>query len=349
MAAPSVIEHQLIFTVNDPQHRWIRVALDCDDAIAGKRTFRRAVSGWALAIPRPDLDRIEYRLVVTDPAGVTQVICDPENPEITPTVFGDRSVGLMPGYQRPAWMRASVSPDPGTFADLEFKDESVGELPIRVWSPSTLPASRPAPLLVCHDGPEYATLAALPQYASAMIESGRLPAFRVALMEPLDRDRWYAANQDYADAEMAALEVIGEAHPLSASPVVMGASMGGLAALFVALANGSPFTGVFSQSGSFFTPDLDPQEASYPYFTEVTQVVARITESEPSDALQIAMTCGSLEENLANNELMAQHLRKVGHQVAFAKVRDLHNYTAWRDSLDPTLTDLLRTVWSARR
>ena len=349
MAAPSVIEQQLIFTVKDPHHRWIRVALDCDDAIAGRRTFRRSVSGWALAIPRPDLDRIEYRLVVTDPAGVTQVICDPENSEITPTVFGDRSVGLMPGYQRPAWMRTGARPDPGTFADVEFKDESLGQLPIRVWSPSTLSAGRAAPLLVCHDGPEYATLAALTQYASAMTGSSRLPAFRVALMEPLDRDHWYAANQDYADAEIAALEVIGESHPIDEAPVVMGASMGGLAALFVALVEGSPFAGVFSQSGSFFTPDLDPQEASYPYFSEVTQVVARVSESESSHRLQIAMTCGAREENLANNELMAERLRKLGHQVAFAKVRDLHNYTAWRDSLDPTLTDLLRTVWSTRR
>jgi len=26
-------------------------------------------------------------------------------------------------------------------------------------------------------------------------------------------------------------------------------------------------------------------------------------------------------------------------------VPDLHNYTAWRDSLDPALTDLLRKCW----
>jgi enterochelin esterase family protein len=348
MAAPSVIEDQLIFTVKDPGHRWIRVALDCDDAIAGRRTFRRSASGWALAIPRPDLDRLEYRLVVTDPAGVTQVICDPENPEITPTVFGDRSVGLMPGYQRPAWMRSGSSPDPGTFSDVEFKDQTLGELPIRVWSPSELPAGRSAPLLVCHDGPEYASLATLPQYASAMIGARRLPPCRVALMQPLDRDGWYAANKDYAAAEIAALDVIGESHPMLGSPAVMGASLGGLAALIVALNPQSPFAGVFSQSGSFFTSDLDPQEASYPYFTEVTHAVARIATSKPHQRLQIAMTCGAMEENLANNELMARHLREHGHQVAFATVRDLHNYTAWRDSLDPTLTDMLRSVWSTR-
>jgi enterochelin esterase-like enzyme len=349
MAAPSVIEHQLVFTLQDPGHRWIQVALDCDDAIPGRRTFRRSTSGWALAIPRPELDRIEYRLLVTDESGVTKVICDPENPELTPTVFGERSVGLMPGYRRPAWMLRRDSEDPGAFAELAFKDELIGELPIQVWAPSSLPADQAAPLLVCHDGPEYASLASLPQYGAAMIADGTLPAFRIALMEPLERDAWYAANPGYVAAELAALDAIGEGNPILGSPVVMGASMGGLAALLVALAAQGRIAGVFSQSGSFFTTDLDPQEGSYPYFTEVTQAVARIDQPKPTQRLRIAMTCGSMEENLANNELMARKLRALGHQVEFARLRDLHNYTAWRDGLDPALTDLLRTVWSARR
>jgi enterochelin esterase-like enzyme len=350
MAAPSVIEHQLIFTLKDSGHQWIQVGLDCDDAIKGRRTFRRSVSGWTLAIPRPDLDRLEYRLLVTDASGVTKVICDPENPQVIATAFGDRSVGLMPGYQRPAWMRSSDSPDPGTFTELAFKDELIGEVPIRVWSPNSLPAGQSAPLLICHDGPEYASLASLPQYAAAMIANSTLPAFRMALMEPLDRDAWYAANPDYVAAELKALDFIGESHPILGSPVVMGASMGGLAALLVALAAESRFAGVFSQSGSFFTLDLDPQEVSYPYFTQVTQAVARIARRKPGGhRLRIGMTCGLLEENLADNERMARQLSAQEHHVEFARVRDLHNYTAWRDSLDPTLTDLLRTVWSARR
>jgi enterochelin esterase-like enzyme len=349
MAAPSVIEQQLVFTLQDPGQQWIQVTLDCDDAIAGRRSFRRSVSGWALAIPRPDLDRLEYRFVVTDRAGVTKVICDPENPELTPTVFGERSVGLMPGYQRPAWMRRPDTADQSTFTELTFKDEQIGELPIRVWAPSTLPTDQTAELLICHDGPEYARLASLPQYAAAMVADRTLPAFRIALMEPLDRDAWYAANPDYVAAELTALEFIGESHPLLGSPVVMGASMGGLAALLVAFASQGRVAGVFSQSGSFFTPELDPQEASYPYFTQVANAVAGIDRRKPGHRLRIGMTCGVLEENLADNQQMARQLSAQGHHVEFTTVRDLHNYTAWRDSLDPTLTDLLRTVWSARR
>jgi hypothetical protein len=34
--------------------------------------------------------------------------------------------------------------------------------------------------------------------------------------------------------------------------------------------------------------------------------------------------------------------------VAFHETPDMHNFTAWRDVLDPCLTDLLRRLWTAR-
>jgi enterochelin esterase-like enzyme len=58
------------------------------------------------------------------------------------------------------------------------------------------------------------------------------------------------------------------------------------------------------------------------------------------------MTCGALEENAANNRDMATALARAGHHVLHREVADLHNYTAWRDALDPGLTDVLRDVWT---
>jgi uncharacterized protein (DUF885 family) len=39
--------------------------------------------------------------------------------------------------------------------------------------------------------------------------------------------------------------------------------------------------------------------------------------------------------------LLAATLRAAGYPVDFKTVRDAHNYTAWRDALDPSLTRLL--------
>jgi enterochelin esterase-like enzyme len=347
MAAPSVIEQRLIFTVDDPDRRITQLGLDCDDAIAGPRRFRRTSTGWALTIPRPRLNRVEYRLVVTDRSGGTEVVCDPANPERVRTAFGERSVALMPGYERPSWLK---DPGPrGTTTQLTHLDPTLGELPIVLWSPRGLTRRKRAPLLVANDGPEYADLADLTTYAASMIERHELPPFRIALMQPVERDEWYAANPDYLGATAAAVGTIAGSVPVSENPVVMGASLGGLSAVLSVLAPGAPFAAAFSQSGSFFQAELDAQESTYPFFDRVVETVDAVRRAEATRARAIAMTCGRLEENFANNELMASVFDSQGHGVAFSPVDDLHNYTGWRDSLDPALTDLLRYVWPASR
>src|SRR5680860_589655 len=61
MAQPTVTKDHLVFTFEDPDRSLARVSLYCDDAIDGRRRFRRTSSGWSLSAPRPDLNRVEYR------------------------------------------------------------------------------------------------------------------------------------------------------------------------------------------------------------------------------------------------------------------------------------------------
>jgi enterochelin esterase-like enzyme len=349
MSAPSVIEQRLIFTVDDPTRHFARVVLDCDDAFAGPRRFRRTASGWSLSLPRPDVIRVEYRLVVTTRDGDTNVVCDPDNPERVRTAFGERSVALMPGYERPSWLQREV--EPGRQRILTYAAKELGRLPIDVWSPPGLKNSTSAPLLVVNDGPEYADLAGLTHYAASMIETRALPEFRMALMQPVERDEWYSANPAYVAASLGAIEKVGRSYATSGPVALMGASLGGLCALLTAMAARRRLAvgGVFSQSGSFFQPKSDPQESSYPFFDRVAAAVGDLLEAGPTqEPLTVGMTCGSLEENLANNHAMATALADQGHHVALREVPDLHNYTAWRDSLEPTLTEVLRGAWGAR-
>jgi enterochelin esterase family protein len=57
------------------------------------------------------------------------------------------------------------------------------------------------------------------------------------------------------------------------------------------------------------------------------------------------MTCGVLEENLANNREMARALAAQEFDVELNVVPDMHNYIGWRDALHPHLTHLLPRVW----
>lgn len=66
----------------------------------------------------------------------------------------------------------------------------------------------------------------------------------------------------------------------------------------------------------------------------------------PGHTVPVVLTCGSAEENLHNNRLMATALRDQGYSAVLHEVPDTHNYVAWRDAFDPHLTGLLARVWA---
>jgi enterochelin esterase-like enzyme len=129
----------------------------------------------------------------------------------------------------------------------------------------------------------------------------------------------------------------------------MGASLGGLSAVLLAVSASDAFSAAFSQSGSFFRHALDPQETSYPLFDRVAASVEALTRRRrrPKQPIKIGLTCGEHEENMANNRAVAEALRAAGHEVALRTLPDLHNYTAWRDGMHPSLTALLQAAWAA--
>ena len=61
----------------------LSVLLECDPVIPGSRELTRVDDVWELALPRPALQRIEYRFTVTrtaDGGDVTETILDPTTP-----------------------------------------------------------------------------------------------------------------------------------------------------------------------------------------------------------------------------------------------------------------------------
>jgi enterochelin esterase family protein len=345
MSPATVVDAFLEFTLRDADQALRQVRLDCDDAVWGPRRFRRTAAGWGLRLPRPDLERLEYRFVVTNKRGATVVILDPDNPRRVATAFGYRSVAVLPGYEEPGWLRLADIAPAGAARRLVVSAEDFDDLPLQAWSPPGAADDSPLPLLVVHDGPEMVRLAGLDRYAAAMIGGGALPPFRMMLCQPVHRDEWYAANPAYLSAEVNAIREIAASYGTDLDRVVvMGASLGGLTALLLGLGQEFGFAGVLSQSGSFFTPELDPQESSYPWFGRIADAV-RVLEPAAHRPMPIALTCGATEENAANNRELAERLRVAGHVVTYREFADLHNYTAWRDVWEPVLTDLLRTCW----
>ncbi len=340
MAAASVEQDTLVFRLDDPEHRASRVRLWCDLPL-GDTTFTRVEHGWELVLARPPVDRIEYLFDADGALGL-----DPGNPLRVPGAFGDHSWLPLPGYVDPWWLDADqVEHD---LVPLEVRSTPVGGVDVLIWAPRGTPATEALPLLVAHDGPEMAAFGELARYAGALIATGRLPRFRLALLAPGARNLRYAANPAYTAALVEhVLPALDDAVASSGRPVLMGPSLGALAALHAAWTHPGAFGALFLQSGSFFRPDLDPQESGFEFWPEITGFVAEVHDATgaPAGFPPVTITCGSAEENHANNRLMADRLAALGVEVSWGEIRDTHTWTCWRDLLDPHLTELLGRVW----
>jgi enterochelin esterase-like enzyme len=319
----------LTFRFADPDGRYAAVRL-CSD-LHGPRGFAREGDDWVLELDTP-LARLEYQLELEHADGTTETVLDPENPHRAPGVFGDKSVMLTDGYEPPAWLEADAVQ--GRYHELSVRARGLGtEMHVRLWDGGG------APLLIAHDGPEYDKLASLTRYSGAMIASGALPPHRVALLAPADRDEWYSASGRYARALVT--DVMRALDPVD--PVGMGASLGALAMLHAHVRR--PFAGLFLQSGSFFELRHDAHEYRFSRFQRVIRVVREL-KRDAGVPERVTMTCGVLEENLANNREMAAALAEQEFDVELNVVPDMHNYTGWRDALHPHLTHLLLRIWA---
>ncbi len=323
----------IVFRLSDPEHEFTdpKVWFDVELPPDARRELTEVEGGWELRLALPDLDCLEY---LFDVGGT--LVPDPGNPDQVEGAFGPHSWLAMPGYEAPAWLE--VEGAPGQRHQL-----TVAEIDIEVWEPAAH-AGGSLPLLLVHDGAEMDAYGGVVRYAATR------PPMRVALLSPgSNRDERYAANPAYAAALVGELvPALTGTFPTTYEPALLGQSLGGLAALHAAWLHPDAFAGLVLQSGSFFTPVLDPQESDYGHFDQVVRFVASLHESTgaPPGFPPVAFTCGLAEENLANNRLMHNHLTELGVPVTWGEVRQGHTWMCWRDTLDPHLGDLLDRVWS---
>jgi enterochelin esterase-like enzyme len=336
------------FRLRDRQPPLAGVRLLQDVRIPGELLdFVRDGEGWRLRLPRPPVQRMEYRLELRHQDGGREEICDPGNPLRAPGAFGEKSVIEFPGYTRPGWLDAPRVD--GTSTDHTITSRLLdAEVGVRLWTPADAAPDEPLPLLLAHDGPEYDAFAGLTTFSAALIGSGRLPRHRVALLDPGDRDEWYSANVGYARAlALAVLPALRRTVTVTGPVVGMGASLGALATLHAQRRHSGLLGGMFLQSGGFFTRRIDPQESGFARVTWISRFVAGTLHGGPTtEPVPVVLTCGAVEENLANNRQLIAALLAQGYDARLAVVPDSHNYVGWRDAFDPALADLLATVWA---
>jgi len=323
----------------DPEHRFEEVVLGQE--VARPRVgpaFEWADGAWRLTFARPDVDRLEYLLRVDG-----SFAPDPTNPLRAPGPFGDKSVVEWPEYERPAWLDSIA--DAGPVEEIEVRCRRlVARVRVLLYS-TPEPPSADAPLIIVHDGPEYAEYAGLTRFLDAMSWEERIPPLRAALIQPVDRDETYSASALYAGALVRELlpEITKRApHGVR---IGMGASLGALAMLHAHIRHPRTFDGLLLQSGSFFRQRSDKHDIGFARYRRITRFVGTVLRGvDVARTIPVAITCGTAEENRANNDAVAEALIHQGYTSWISLIRDAHTWTCWRDAFDPHLPALIEAA-----
>lgn len=268
---------------------------------------------------------------------------DPANPLLVDGPFGGKSVIEWPEYEPPAWLDSIA--DAGPVEEIEIRCRRlVARVRVLIYS-TPEPPGEDAPLIVAHDGPEYAQYAGLTRFLDAMSWEERVPPLRAALIQPVDRNETYSASATYAGALVRELlPAIAQRAP-HGRRIGMGASLGALAMLHAHRRHPKAFDGLLLQSGSFFQQRWDKYESGFPRYRRITRFVGTVLRGVGIErTIPVAITCGTAEENRANNEAVADALTAQGYPAWLAEVRDAHTWTCWRDSFDPHLPALIEAV-----
>lgn len=298
--------------------------------------FTWADGEWRLRFERPPLDRFEYLI------GIDGTFApDPSNPLRAPGPFGDKSVIEWPAYRAPAWLETEADAGPVEHVELR-SPRLVARVSVLLYS-TPEPPGDDAPLLVVHDGPEYAEYAELTRFLDAMSWEEQIPPLRAALLQPVDRNETYSASALYAAALVRELlPQIAERAP-HGSRIGMGASLGALGMLHAHLRHPGVFDGLFLQSGSFFRQRSDKRMSDFARYRRITRFAGTVLHGGGT-RIPIALSCGTAEENRTNNHAIADALSEQGFPTWLAEIRDGHTWTCWRDAFHPHLPALIEAA-----
>ena len=291
---------------------------------------------WFLTLDLPERSRMEYKLEVVV-HGHAQLLRDPLNPNLAHDPYGANSVVHGAGYVVPDW----TEPDPearcGHVEELAlhsdvFGDERTG----RLYVPARFRESRRYPLLIVHDGSDFARFASLDTVLDNLIHRLEVAPMVVAMIDPNQRLAEYADDERHgrflAEELVPHLEANYPIERDSSSRGLLGASFGAVAALSAAWRHPGVFGKLFLLSGSFAFTDIGDHDRG-PLFDPVVDFVNAFREKPGQPAERIYQCCGTYESLIAYNRSMYPLLQSTGMEVRYHEARDGHNWENWRDRL----------------
>ncbi len=296
---------------------------------------------WALTMELPEKSRFEYKFELVA-QGERQLVLDDLNGVLAHDPFGANSVCQGYGYERPGWTLHDPDARSGTLETLKFASNTFQDTrELEIYLPARFRRSRAYPLLVVHDGLDYLRYADLKNVLDNLIHRLEIPAMIVVLTQSPNRLVEYTGNEQHARflSEDLLSEVAAKFPLLDDRNArgLVGASLGGVAALHAASRYPRTYGQLLLQSGSFAFSDPGHHKKG-PIFDPVVRFVNEYRNDPFAIAEKIYMSCGMYESLIYENRSLVPLLQDQGMQIFFEEARDAHNWENWRDRLRQGLT-----------
>lgn len=211
-----------------------------------------------------------------------------------------------------------------------------GRRAIHLYKP---PVKSAVPLLMVLDGSDYLRRASICEIVDNLIAQKRIQPIALALV---DNGGEAARFLEYACSDAHASFLTDWALPFARARLklvdeprahgILGASMGGVMALYTALRAPHIFGKVLSQSGAFSIGD--------DHTAAFDLVAYDLIEHTPARPLKIYMAVGAMDWLLPTNRRMRDALLARGYALTYREFNGGHNYPSWRNDLARGLENL---------
>lgn len=287
--------------------------------------------------------RLDYHLLVDG-----DDIGDPRNPRITPSGYGPRAELRMPGYSEPETWRVRQNVTHGTVKAFPgfISERYPSTRTIWIYTPPDYDESQRYPSVYFHDGGDYLEYSAAAAIFDNLIADGLIPPTIGVFVDPSAE---YGRAVDYdLNAEYSALICdelvpwVDQRYATQRTPDrrgIVGASFGGLIALFIAQRRPDLFGLVGSQSGFVSRSDgaIIKAFADSPALPLKIDLIIGTYETHVGPFERGSAEADFLAGNRAFRDLLATH----GYSHAYAEYHDGHAWALWRARLGDALRWLL--------
>jgi len=283
--------------------------------------------------------RFEYKLVVDSSWSL-----DPLNRQTSAGGYGFNSEVRMEKYRSPKEIEFNRDIPHGTIDTIAFKSAILGRThPVFVYLPPTYKRSRDRfPTIWVTDGGEYLTLALMNNVLDNLIAEERIRPVVAVFIDPRTdvRDSGTSTRMyDYTMSDTFVTALTLELRPrllkkyrISEAPgqtAIMGASLGGLIATYVAYKHPDIFGLVAAQSPSYWWSEGR---------------VIKLLKEGPMRSLKFYIDTGTIRDAEIEARKMKSILEEKGYPLVYSEYPEGHNWANWRARID----DILMYFWGVK-